>query len=198
MKNYVIILLVVVSNSLFAQLSPSEIQGKRDEHAAELKDSTLGVLNSNEIAEFQGLDYFEIDTAFQIQATLIKKKGKRFKMPTSTERTPIYRRYGIVVFSVDDSSYQLEVYQNIDLRKKEGYEDYLFIPFRDGTSRTETYGGGRYLDVKIPSGKTILLDFNLAYNPYCAYSYRYSCPIPPAINTLSVKIFAGEKTPIRH
>ena len=84
------------------------------------------------------------------------------------------------------------------LRKEEGFEDYLFIPFRDGTSRIETYGGGRYLDVRIPDGKELLIDFNLAYNPYCAYSHRYSCPIPPVVNTLDVKIIAGEKTPIGH
>ena len=84
------------------------------------------------------------------------------------------------------------------LRKKKEYKDYLFIPFRDGTSRMETYGGGRYLDLRIPKGKTILVDFNLAYNPYCAYSHRYSCPIPPEINTLNVRILAGEKTPFGH
>ncbi|MDG1428784.1 MAG: DUF1684 domain-containing protein, partial [Crocinitomicaceae bacterium] len=74
----------------------------------------------------------------------------------------------------------------------------LFIPFRDKTSRHETYGGGRYLDVQIPDRDMMHLDFNLAYNPYCAYSHRYSCPIPPEENTLNVSILAGEKTPLAH
>lgn len=198
MKTLLIISILLFSKSLFAQLSELEILEKRDLHLSELQDSTLGVLNQEEILNFGGLDYFPFDSTFQINASLIKNKGKRFKMPTSTDRLPTYRRYGHVEFTINDSTYQLEVYQNMALRKEEGYEDYLFIPFKDGTTRIETYGGGRYLDIRIPEGSSIVLDFNLAYNPYCAYSYRYSCPIPPAINSLSVKIRAGEKTPLGH
>ena len=74
------------------------------------------------------------------------------------------------------------------------YENYLFIPFRDITSGDETYGGGRYLDFRIPETDSVTIDFNLSYNPYCAYNHKYSCPIPPAENSLPVKILAGEKT----
>ena len=84
------------------------------------------------------------------------------------------------------------------LKKEKEYKDYLFLPFRDGTSRKESYGGGRFLDLKKPKGKTIHIDFNLAYNPYCAYSHRYTCPIPPPENELTIEIKAGEKTPIGH
>lgn len=183
---------------MFGQLSESDVLEKRKIHAEELRDSTMGVLNAEEISEFGGLDYFEFTSTFQIEATFTKKKGRRFKMPTSTDRLPIYRRYGLIQFTINDSLYELEVYQNMAIRKEKGFKDYLFIPFRDNTSRNETYGGGRYLDVRIPDGKTLLLDFNLAYNPYCAYSYRYSCPVPPKVNTLNVGIRAGEKTPFGH
>lgn len=198
MKHFQLLFLIFLSTFSFGQSSESEVLEKRKIHAQELSDSTAGVLSAEEIDEFGGLDYFDFDSTFQIEATFIKKKGKRFKMPTSTDRTPIYRRYGLIQFAINDSIFELEVYQNMALRKEEGFEDYLFIPFRDGTSRIETYGGGRYLDVRIPDGKELLIDFNLAYNPYCAYSHRYSCPIPPVVNTLDVKIMAGEKTPIGH
>jgi uncharacterized protein (DUF1684 family) len=82
------------------------------------------------------------------------------------------------------------------LKKQKEYKKYLFIPFRDLTSGKESYGGGRYIDTEIPAGETLILDFNRAYNPYCAYSHRYSCPIPPEENTLKVEIRAGEKVPV--
>ena len=85
------------------------------------------------------------------------------------------------------------------MSKRKGFKDYLFLPFLDATNGIETYGGGRYLDVYIFENQTnIKIDFNLSYNPYCAYSHRYSCPIPPHENTLTVEINAGEKTPIYH
>jgi hypothetical protein len=77
------------------------------------------------------------------------------------------------------------------LTKKEGYEDFLFLPFNDYTNGNETYGGGRYLDLRIPDGSTIILDFNKAYNPYCAYTDRYSCPVPPKENSITTYIYAG-------
>ena len=72
----------------------------------------------------------------------------------------------------------------------------MFIPFRDATCQSESYGGGRYIDTETPKGKTLRIDFNKAYNPYCAYSIRYSCPIPPEENTLKIAIPAGEKVPV--
>lgn len=119
-------------------------------------------------------------------------------LESSTERTPIYRRYGYIYFELNGKKCRLTAYQNMELIKKEEYKNYLFIPFRDGTSGVESYGGGRYLDVTIPENETITIDFNLAYNPYCAYSYRYSCPVPPEENTLKIRIEAGEKIPLGH
>lgn len=198
MKTSITSLLFFVSIQAFGQLSEAEILEKRSAHELELTDPAKGVLDSVEIVEFQGLDYFDFDSTFQIQATFTKKKGKRFEMPTSTDRLPVYRRYGIIQFTHNDTLCELEVYQNMALRKNPEFKNYLFIPFRDGTRVIETYGGGRYLDLTIPEGDTVLIDFNLAYNPYCAYSSRYSCPIPPVVNDLRVRITAGEKTPIGH
>ena len=175
-----------------AQMTASEVDQHRKEHLTSLTDTASHGLNLKEIEEFGGLDYYDFDAKYQMNVTFTRDKGKKFEMPTSTERKPAYRRYGYVHFTVDSVEYQLTVYQQID------YKEFLFIPFRDLTSRTETYGGGRYLDFpKMKKGSTVL-DFNLAYNPYCAYSYRYSCPIPPKENTLSIQIKAGEKIPLAH
>jgi uncharacterized protein (DUF1684 family) len=89
----------------------------------------------------------------------------------------------------------LNVYQSHTLREKEGYKDYLFLPFTDLTNGNETYGSGRYIDLRIPERETIIIDFNKAYNPYCAYNYGYACPIPPKENKLKVEIRAGVMAP---
>ena len=199
MKNLTLLLIVICfSSNLLSQKTEIEINELRNDHLLSLTDSSQKMLTPEEIKEFQGLDYFKFDSKFQIEARFKKKKGKKFEMATSTDRKPIYRRYGYLFFTLDSIECKLEVYQNIALKKNPEYKNYLFIPFKDGTSALSTYGGGRFMDVGITKGKTIILDFNLAYNPYCAYSYRYSCPIPPRCNTLNVDIEAGEKTPIGH
>jgi uncharacterized protein len=114
-------------------------------------------------------------------------------MKTSTERLPEYKKYGELYFELDGKKLKLNVYQNIDLIKKKGYEDYLFLPFSDVTNGKESYIGGRYIDMRILNNKTWTIDFNKAYNPYCAYNYKYSCPIVPLENDLDVEINAGVK-----
>lgn len=162
----------------------------------QLLDSQSGILTQTDLDYFRSTNYYEFNDSLLISAVWTKDIGKRFKMPTSTDRKPIYRRYGYLHFEINQKQYTLTVYQNMELRKKPTYKNYYFVPFRDETSGIETYGGGRYLDMYIYDNelnKTI--DFNLSYNPYCAYSHLYSCPIPPEENTLSLPIRAGEKTP---
>lgn len=144
--------------------------------------------------DFKGLHYYAPDESFRVEATLERFDNPfHFKMKTTTERLPEYATYGRITFSINDTSYQLFVYQNIDLMKKPGYERYLFIPFNDFTNSETTYGGGRFMDTHIPEGDSLIIDFNTAYNPYCAYNSRYSCPIPPKENYLETRIEAGEK-----
>lgn len=178
-----------------AQTYADSVRQLRVLYFAELTDPANKILTEDEIAHFEGLDYFLIDTTYIIEAKFIRKKGKKFKMPTTTNRSPIYRRFGFVQFQLNGMEHQLTVFQNVELKKQEGYANYLFLPFRDSSSGNESYGGGRYLDLAIPKGKKIILDFNLAYNPYCVYSDRYSCPIPPEENRLQTAIRAGEKKP---
>lgn len=198
MKARAFILVLCACFSLNAQKSATEIEALRDQHFQEMNDSTSGILTPEEIAEFQGLEYFDFNPRYQITGTFTKDIGKKFEMPTTTDRLPVYRRYGYVDFVFLGKNCRLEVYQNMALRKQKEYKNYLFIPFRDLSSGNESYGGGRYLDVEIPENESLLIDFNLAYNPYCAYSHRYSCPIPPEANSLKILVEAGEKTPPGH
>jgi uncharacterized protein (DUF1684 family) len=107
----------------------------------------------------------------------------------------VYRKYGLLTFKIHDTLLRLNVYQSQSLMTSKDYSDYLFVPFTDNTSGNETYGGGRYLDYKMQEihGNKLLIDFNKAYNPYCAYTIGYNCPIPPAENDLQIAITAGEK-----
>ena len=196
MKQLILLFTTLFSLNGISQTYEDSIREKRVLHYAELTDPKSELLTQEEIDHFEGLSYYEIDTLYRIHATFTKRKGKRFEMPTSTERTPIYRRYGYLDFKLKDSTYRLTVYQNCELKKNKEFKNYLFIPFRDATCQTESYGGGRYIDTEIPKGKILLIDFNKAYNPYCAYSIRYSCPIPPTENTLKIAIPAGEKVPV--
>ena len=103
-----------------------------------------------------------------------------------------------MIFDLKGKPFKLNIYQNQDLIKKEGFEDYLFLPFLDNTNGEESYGGGRYIDMRIPDGDTIIVDFNSAYNPYCAYNEKYSCPIVPRENYLDTEVRAGVKAFKKH
>ena len=158
---------------------------------------TDSVINAEEQAEIEMLSYFEIDTSWILTAQFKKKKGKVFEMPTTTERKAEYKRIGYLHFNRNGEKFKLTVYKNLGFTPLE-YKDYVFIPFKDGNAPEITYGGGRYVDLEIKGDiKTIEVDFNTVYNPYCLYSHRYSCPITPIENHLDIKIEAGAKNPIK-
>jgi uncharacterized protein (DUF1684 family) len=119
---------------------------------------------------------------------------KGFVMKTSGAKTSKFFRYGLINFTIDKKPYHLTVYQSEDLQANPQYKNYLFIPFTDLTSGDESYGGGKYIDITTEDIKAnkLLVDFNKAYNPYCAYTTGYNCPIPPRENYLAVAIKAGE------
>ena len=138
--------------------------------------------------EFPGLKYYEPDLKYRVKARFepIEKPSIR-KLETSDNIVKEYLEYGTAYFKLDDKEQQLTILESVP-------EKTLFLAFGDATSADETYGAGRYLDVDHSGGRSILLDFNLAYNPYCAYSEGFSCPFPPKENLLDVAIKAGEKT----
>lgn len=183
------------NSKLFSQSNYIEnITQERIEFETELLHSDK-VLNQEEIDAISTLNYFPIDTSWILTATFKKKKGKVFEMPTTTDRKPKYRRVGYLYFEREGEKFRLTVYKNLGLTQEE-YANYYFIPFKDGNAPQLTYGGGRYLDIEMTlKEKTIQVDFNKAYNPYCVYSHRYSCPITPEENHISTKINAGIKIP---
>lgn len=161
---------------------------------ADYKDPEKSPLLEEDLAAFEGLEFFSIDTTFAVTAEFVRTPSEEpFYMPTTTTRQPVYVKYGELHFKLKGEKHKLNVYQNLELVSDPEYADYLFLPFTDYTNGVSSYGGGRYLDLRIPSGSTVELDFNKAYNPYCAYNPRYSCPIPPAENDLKIEITAGVK-----
>ena len=121
------------------------------------------------------------------------KDGKVISFPTFTKKIKNYKEYGTVTFMLDNVEQTLTVYQSSPIMEK--YADSLFLPFMDETNGVTSYGGGRYLDLTTKdlgiTANEITLDFNQVYNPYCAYSKHYNCPIPPANNVLDIEINAG-------
>ena len=171
-----------------------EIMNERTVKDNEMRTDNHSPIPDEEKASFQRLNYYKPNAAFRKVASFGRfDQATHFLMKTSTDRLPEYSIYGKVTFRLKGKSYSLNVYQNIELVKKPGYEKHLFIPFNDETNGHETYGGGRFLDVYETGAETLIIDFNKAYNPYCAYNHKYSCPIPPEANNLKMKVKAGEK-----
>ncbi|MEO5943240.1 MAG: DUF1684 domain-containing protein [Ferruginibacter sp.] len=139
--------------------------------------------------------FFPGSKKYSVTASFAKTNDpKGFVMKTSGAKTSKFYRYGLISFTIDKKSYHLTVYQSQDLQTNPQYKNYLFIPFTDLTSGNESYGGGKYIDITTEDIKDnkVLIDFNKAYNPYCAYATGYNCPIPPRENNLAVAIKAGE------
>ncbi|HHC80838.1 MAG TPA: DUF1684 domain-containing protein [Flavobacteriia bacterium] len=151
------------------------------------------MLTAELMKDFKGLKYFPVNSKYKISAKLTRLKDlPAIKIKTSTGKVSNYVIYGKLSFHIDNKPYELSVYQSARLADEKRKESALFIPFTDKTSGKETYGGGRYLVLDNPKGDLLIIDFNMAYNPYCVYNPNHSCPIPPAENDLPVKILAGE------
>jgi uncharacterized protein (DUF1684 family) len=143
---------------------------------------------------FYGADEkYKINCRFERSSdtTIIPMKTSGTKIPQKD-----FVRYGKLLFTIHDTTLQLTVFQSKSLPQTDEYKNLLFIPFADATSGDETYGTGRYIDISINDiiNNTVIIDFNKAYNPYCAYSTGYNCPIPPAENYLAVAVKAGERS----
>lgn len=147
-------------------------------------------------ADAQYLSYYSPDTNYRVIATVELLFGEQpFHMPTYAGTSSEYVRYGIASFSIGEGAeVRLTLYRSTRLFVDPEYKDYLFVPFLDDTNGDETYGGGRYLDLSIQDIRNgqLIIDFNKAYNPLCAYSGGYRCPIPPPDNHLPIPIPAGE------
>ncbi len=166
------------------------IQKDRNEKAEFMKSGNGSPFLKDSIL-FTALNYFPIDPKYRVKAKLQTIEGKKVVMlATSDGNQQKYLEYAIAIFSLDGIENRLLILELMEMGPQRGK---LFLAFADKTSGSETYGAGRYLDVKkIPAATSVVLDFNLAYNPYCAYNDSYSCPFPPKENILEVAIRAGE------
>jgi len=171
----------------------ADIEYQRREKDQSFKNGDDSPIPDDKKANFNGLSYFPIDLKYRFELPLHKNATPdTFKILTSAgvERDAI--KYGYFAFDIDAHACTLQVYQLLDIHSK--YPDYLFLPFLDATSGKESYGGGRYLDFEENVSEVYTVDFNVAYNPLCAYGKTgYRCPIPPAENRLPLAIRAGEK-----
>lgn len=197
MKKIFILVVLFTFNFGFCQKKFDRIDAEKFQKKinSEYADAKTSPLTETDLKTFKTLDFYPLSSKYYVNAKFVKAKDEKvFEMKTSTSRKPKYIKYGTVFFSVDGVALKLNVYQDIELSKTDEYKDYLFLPFSDKTCGKESYIGGRYIDLKTPKGNTILIDFNKAYNPYCAYNHKYSCPIVPLENDLNVEIKAGVKT----
>lgn len=198
MKNIVLILVLIFTTQVFAQENKTikEVEKFQQKLNQEFASKETSPLHKDDLKKFKSLDFFPIDTNMRVVAKLkLFKNSKPFTMQTTTDRLPVYKIYATATFELQGKTYVLHIYQNQKLILTADYKDYLFLPFTDDSNGDTTYGGGRYIDLQVPTSNTdtIVIDFNKAYNPFCAYNHKYSCPIPPPVNHLNTKILAGVK-----
>ena len=164
------------------------------EQNALFKDASRSPLTETQLKSFEGLDFFRVDSSYVVMALLERTPDSVFfDMPTTTAEFSKERIFGILKFELKGQAWELPVYQGQENMSTPGFENYLFLPFTDETNGEETYGGGRYIDLRIPMRNSIMIDFNKAYNPFCVYNERYSCPIVPRSNHLNTRVEAGMK-----
>jgi hypothetical protein len=196
---FIILIVTVVVISLLYSFMGSQDQTayiEQIQHEREQKDEFMRNSKESPFAEkkdsFTALQYYPADASYKVTASLVPVQDKKpVILATNDGKEQHYLEYAFAEFKLDGTNQKLLILEMMDMGPVKGK---LFLAFGDETSAIETYGAGRYLDVvKTPGSNSITLDFNLAYNPYCAYTDKFSCPLPPRENLLAVAIRAGEK-----
>jgi uncharacterized protein (DUF1684 family) len=203
MKKHFIILLVLVGftsaivSCKMENTDPYSVKIKNYRFSKDsfLKSSKESPMDPKGKRELIALAYFEPDKKYDIKGHLeLLDTPKPVRMQVTNSRPESYLNLGVVVFEMNGHQNKLTVYQIAKTDKDPATANELFCPFTDQTNGKETYKGGRFLDLHLtPNSKEIEIDFNYAYNPYCAYNHDYNCPIPPPQNHLNFKVEAGEK-----
>lgn len=169
-----------------------QIEAFRRQKDKFFKESSDSPLLPEDKETFEGANYYPVDAKYRVNATLVPDSNPGvFRVQTTTGDFKEYTRIGRLEFEIDGTKYSLTAFMPPHDEPMHGSR--VFVPFRDKTSGKDTYGAGRYLDLNKRGGNDYVLDFNRAYNPFCAYSPYYSCPLPPGENNLPVEITAGEK-----
>jgi uncharacterized protein len=192
-----VILMVVIFSCRMESNDPYVLKVKRDRFSKDsmLKGSNESPLDPKSKKDLIALDYYEPDSKYDVKAKLVFYNVPKSVMIQRTNEGPEeFYALGQVVFLLNGKENHLSIYQSAKYMKDTANMYEVFCPFTDETNGHETYKSGRFMDLKLmPGAKEIDLDFNYAYNPYCAYNHDYSCPIPPAENHLVIKVEAGEK-----
>ena len=158
------------------------------------KDVTKSPLSKEDRQNFISLEFFDFDSSYVVKGILIPfQKDSIFDMKTNTDRMHTYNKFGKIKFNLDNTYFELNVYKDQELINDQTNIDDVFLPFYDNTNGITTYSGGRYMDLKVSKDSIISIDFNKAYNPYCVYNYKFSCPIVPSENFIALEINAGVK-----
>ena len=169
----------------------AEVERHRERKDRYFAEDPSSPIPADERGGFEGLDYFPVEEAYRVVATLREPDEKStITVETTTDAEREYLVYGRLSLTIEGDEVTLNAYQPVD------GPEYLWVPFRDATSGEETYGAGRYLELDFEEDRTDegwLLDFNLAYSPFCAYNDAYECPLVPMANWLERPIRAGEK-----
>lgn len=197
-RNTIIILLVaivlgiiVVSTLISGEADETyivRIEQQREEKGRDMRNAEDSPFAPDSV-QYKGLNYFPIDRNYKIKAKLDLIADKKIvTLPTSDGKKKQYLEFAYAVFDLHNKVHRLLILETVGGE----FDGMLFLAFGDDTSTEETYGAGRYLELEQEGKNTITIDFNLAYNPYCAYTDGYSCPFPPEENLLEVPIRAGE------
>lgn len=171
----------------------TEMRQHRAKYKADLSSNEHSPIS---VADTVLLDFYPVDPAYRCDCAFVKEPSPEpFEMSTYAGTTKEYFVFGRAQCQVAGQAIELELYRSPSLLRMPQYRNYTFLPFKDHSNGGESYGGGRYINLEIPdpSISRIIIDFNKAYNPYCAYSEGYKCPIPPVANHLDLRIPAGEK-----
>ena len=197
-------LLLIMAALSFQSCSTNKQLSNSSDHVAEVlahrEKTEMGLTIGDRApltdSKLKYLRYFDIDDKYKIIAKVKLSKGEEpFELPTYSGITKTFIKYATLTFELQNQRKQLSVYRNLEVIRMPQYKNALFLPFKDETSGDITYGGGRYINLStldIDEG-LVELDFNKCYNPWCAYSDGYNCPIPPIENNLDIVILAGEK-----
>lgn len=171
-----------------------EIKAHREHYKSDFLTDPRSPLKKEDL---RNLDFYPPLEKARVTASFkLTPDAEPFEMPTYSGITRTYRKWGEANFLWNGDSTSLALYQNMTLFSNPLYADYLFLPFKDETNSVTTYGGGRYLNMSKADTEdgSIIIDFNKSYNPWCAYSDGFNCPIPPAENHLPFSIHAGERS----
>ncbi|MCF8324325.1 MAG: DUF1684 domain-containing protein [Leadbetterella sp.] len=181
------IILTIFYKNGFCQDYTTELASHREKYKLETQGRFPGQLQ----------DFYAENTKFRIESSFKNpRKPKTISLPTSGVKIKDYTEFAVVTFKIEGKKYKITTYRPSPVLPL--YRNLVFVPFKDPTAPKDTYGGGRYMDMDVNDFKDgkVILDFNKAYNPYCAFSDGWNCPIPPKENHLKVKIEAGEKVPL--